>query len=377
VEESKQDAGNEPRAESGVSAEGDSLRAAVVEGLHQESRLTAPAGEPESTEAAEPIPARRRTWLLWAAGATAVVVLAGAGLWAWTRGPLKGYRAVASVNGTRITRSELDAHMAFLIKTGRLPAKMAADEAAQAALDRAILDDLINRRLLMAEVDRRQIKLDPKEEEALAGKPLPPGPHAKAPESPAPGKAEAPEAAPDPAIRDEVRRQLLVGRLVEQVTEGIAVSDDEVAKYYGDNKQSFFMPGAAKLRILVVDTQAEAEHLHKQIAGGADFAALVRDHSKGPAKEAGGDLGWVDVRMLPPALGQAVTAIPKAGLAPVVAGGDKFYVLRVEGRQGERQVPLAEVKDQLKPALLMERKRAKFSEMLAELRKNAKIEIYI
>jgi len=284
---------------------------------------------------------------------------------------------VASVDGARISRSDLDAHMAFLTKLGRLPAQMAADENARAALDRAILDDLINRRLLMAEVDRRQIKLEAKEEEALAGKAEPPPAEAKPADPAAPGKAEPPAAAQDPAIRAEVRRQLLVGRLAEKVTEGVSLTDADIAKYYEDNRQSFVMPGAAKLRVLVTDTREEAEHLHKQIAGGKDFAALARDHTKGPAKEGGGDLGWVDVRMLPPAIAEAVNAIPKTGLTPVVAGGDKFYILRVEGRQGERQVPLAEVKEQLKPALLLERKRAKFGEMLADLRKNAKIEIYL
>ncbi len=382
MDESKQDVstegeGNVPAgAESGGPTAGGSPRGETGEGPRDEPQPAEPSVETAVPEAAEPVATKRRAWLWWAAGAAAVVILAGAGAWAWTRGPLKGYRAVASVNGARISRSELDAHLAFLTKLGRLPAAMAADENARAALDRAILDDLINRRLLMAEVERRQIKLEAKEEEALAGKLEPAGAEAKPPEPAGPGKAEAPAAAHDPAIRDEVRRQLLVGRLAEKVTEGVSLSEEDIAKYYEDNRQSFVMPGAARLRVLVVDTREEAEHLSKQIAGGKDFASVVRDFTKGPAKESGGDLGWVDVRMLPPPIAQAVNAIPKTGMTPVIASGDKYYILRIEGRQGERQVPLAEVKDQLKPALLLERRRAKFGEMLADLRQSAKVEIY-
>jgi len=327
-----------------------------------------PLGTPESA------PPRRRPWLWWAGGAAVVAALAAGGIWAWTQGPLKGYRAVASVNAARITRAELDGHVAFLTKLGRIPPATPADEAAQVALDRAILDDLINRRLLMAEVERRQIRLEPKEEEALSRPPAAPGAEAQ-PSDPA--KPGPPAADRDPVIREEVRRQILVGRLAEQVTGEIKVSDEDAAKYYGENRQAFIMPGAARLRLLLVTTRAEAEHLRQRIAGGADFAAVARDHSQGPGKESGGDLGWVDLRMLPPALAQAVQAIPTTGLTPVVDVGEKFYVLRVEGRQGERVVPLAEVKEQLKPALLMEKKRARFGEMLAELRKNAAIEIYL
>jgi hypothetical protein len=343
------------------------------QGEQTEVAPTDPAGD---SEAPEPVRTKRRAWLWWGAGAVGVVLLFVGGVWAWTQGPLKGYRAVASVDGGRVTRNELDGHAAFLTKTGRLPVTTPADEAARVALDRVILDDLINRRLLLAEVDRRQITLDPKEEEALAGKPPAPAGEAKpsAPGAPPPAPAATEQ---DPAIREEVRRQLLVGRLIDKATEGVALSEAEVAKYYQENRQAFVVPGTARLRALVVATREEAEHLHKRIVGGADFAAIVRDHSKGPEADKGGDLGWVDLRMLPPALAEAVQAIPKTGVTPVVAGGDKFFILRVEGRQGERQVPLDEVKEQLRPALLVERKRAKFKEFLAELRKNAKVEIYL
>jgi len=341
---------------------------------------TEPAAETPPSEplgAPESAPPRRRPWLWWAGGAAVVAALAAGGIWAWTQGPLKGYRAVAKVNADRITRAELNGHVAFLTKLGRIPPATPADEAAQAALDRAILDDLINRRLLMTEVERRQIRLEPKEEEALSRPPAGPAAEATPSDSAKPGAAPPPAPDQDPVIREEVRRQILVGRLAEQVTGGISVSDEDVARYYGENRQAFIMPGAARLRLLLVATRAEAEHLRQRIAGGADFAAVARDHSQGPGKESGGDLGWVDLRMLPPALAQAVRAIPTTGLTPVVDAGEKFYVLRVEGRQGERLVPLAEVKEQLKPALLMEKKRARFGEMLAELRKNAAIEIYL
>ncbi len=47
----------------------------------------------------------------------------------------------------------------------------------------------------------------------------------------------------------------------------------------------------ARARHILVPTQEQCDELKKQIEGGADFAALAREHSKCPSGQKGGDLG--------------------------------------------------------------------------------------
>lgn len=48
----------------------------------------------------------------------------------------------------------------------------------------------------------------------------------------------------------------------------------------------------AAARHILTDTEAQCEDLKSQIEGGADFAALAKEHSKCPSGgQAGGDLG--------------------------------------------------------------------------------------
>jgi len=47
----------------------------------------------------------------------------------------------------------------------------------------------------------------------------------------------------------------------------------------------------AQARHILVPTQAECETLKKQIEGGADFAAVAKQHSKCPSGARGGALG--------------------------------------------------------------------------------------
>lgn len=47
----------------------------------------------------------------------------------------------------------------------------------------------------------------------------------------------------------------------------------------------------ARARHILVPTQEACEGLKTQIEGGADFAAVARDHSQCPSGKQGGDLG--------------------------------------------------------------------------------------
>ncbi len=47
----------------------------------------------------------------------------------------------------------------------------------------------------------------------------------------------------------------------------------------------------ASARHILVDTEDQAQELKKQIEGGADFAALAKEHSSCPSGQRGGELG--------------------------------------------------------------------------------------
>jgi parvulin-like peptidyl-prolyl isomerase len=178
-------------------------------------------------------------------------------------------------------------------------------------------------------------------------------------------------------VRGEMQRQLLTTRLAEKVTADVAISDEDVRKYYETHPQVARSPGHVRVRILSVDSREKADQLRAQIVRGADFGTLVRQHSMGGYKESGGDTGWIDPRFLPGPVAAAAGAAAINALTPVVEVQGRFFVVKVEGREGPREVPLAEAKDRLGKALLAERKRMKFTEWLEERRRSARIEIYL
>jgi parvulin-like peptidyl-prolyl isomerase len=313
-----------------------------------------------------------RSRVLWGAAGIVLVAAAVFGAWLGFSGAWKAWGAVATLDGKRIARAELDQHLDYLTKQGRLRPEAMADPARRKEAERAALDDLITRRVLLAEAQRLKIVVGPGEEDVAF----------RTAHGGQPGEFKLADMAKKKGedvdrLREEVRGQLLMTRLAEKITEDVRVSDEDAAKYYEAHRQSFTAPGEAHLRLLIVESKEDAEKLRAQAVKGADFAALVRQYGKGGHKENGGDMGWVDSRMLPATIAKAVEAIPQTGVTPVIEAKGGFYLLRVEGRRPPREVPLAEVKDRLVQMVTAERKQARFAEWLEERRRAAKIEIYL
>ncbi|HSM58739.1 MAG TPA: SurA N-terminal domain-containing protein [Candidatus Sulfomarinibacteraceae bacterium] len=131
-----------------------------------------------------------------------------------------------------------------------------------------------------------------------------------------------------------------------------------------------------RARYIQVDDQALAESLSEQIANGADFAALAREHSLDQATAAdGGDLGYfAQGTLLVPELEEAAFALQPGEVSNVITatgangGQTVYYLVQVVDLDPER--PLGP--DQ-RAALLQER----FEAWLVEQWSQAEIERYI
>ena len=81
------------------------------------------------------------------------------------------------------------------------------------------------------------------------------------------------------------------------------------------------------LRLLVVETEAEAADLRRQIAEGAGFERLARAHSLDPSSTSGGYLGALAISDLRPEFQVALRGLDPGGLSPVARVGDDYFLL--------------------------------------------------
>ena len=118
------------------------------------------------------------------------------------------------------------------------------------------------------------------------------------------------------------------------------------------------------------DAWAKAEKLLVELRGGADFAALAKEHSADSGSaEKGGDLGFFspDDQSLSPEVKKAIFALSAGQVSSPVKDGGRYYVFKVTE---VRARPL----DEVRAAVLQKVQAAKLQERLEEIRKSVKVE---
>jgi peptidyl-prolyl cis-trans isomerase C len=176
----------------------------------------------------------------------------------------------------------------------------------------------------------------------------------------------------DPKVRDQLalaRLQVLVDAGLQKYLEAHPVQDSELRPEY--DAQVAALPREYHARLILVDDQAAAEAITKELKGGADFAKLAAKRSKDSSSKSGGDLGWFTLDTMVPPFASAVKAMQPGQLTEQpVQSQYGWHVIKLEETRATSAPPFDEVKDRVK--MIVQRK--KLQSHLEELRKAAQVE---
>lgn len=183
-------------------------------------------------------------------------------------------------------------------------------------------------------------------------------------------------------LQDSPEAKEMLKRAEEEIVQQVYLSKQIETKFTPDNLKRAYAefvknnPAQEEVRArhILVKTKAEAEALIKQIKGGADFVKLASEQKIDTAAAGqGGDLGYFVASEMVEPFSKAAFAM-KAGdvtNAPVETSFG-WHVIKVEDKR-PRPVPTQE---QAEPQLRSEIAQQAVKDIVADLRKTAKIELY-
>ncbi len=174
-----------------------------------------------------------------------------------------------------------------------------------------------------------------------------------------------------------VRKQM--ARIEEQVLERAflttyinkRITDKALKDQYEKMVKQVAVKEEISARHILLETEAQANEVIKELQGGGDFAELAKSRSKGPSGPSGGDLGFFAEGQMVPAFSKAAFAL-KVGETTKEAVQTQFgwHVIKVEDRRTVQPPTLEQSEAQLRLALSREIGTA----FLQELRKTATVE---
>ncbi len=187
------------------------------------------------------------------------------------------------------------------------------------------------------------------------------------------GYAEKPDIARE---AHKLENELLLDHLVGTVIyPRVQVTEEEIQAFYVANPKPFTEPEAARLSIILLESERDAEAVMQEVRGGADFSILARRLSKDPVTaQVGGELGWVSKGRLDPTI-EAVVFSMKVGETGVVKNDKASYVLRLEDQRPAHIQEFALVRDKARELLLAQRRREEVNHWIVRLRERSEIVI--
>jgi parvulin-like peptidyl-prolyl isomerase len=138
------------------------------------------------------------------------------------------------------------------------------------------------------------------------------------------------------------------------------IDSQECRAFYEKNKSKYIGPGkvrASQIYFPFTDSMSAdarqklmttVKELRAKILGGANFAAMAKQHSRGPGAAEGGDIGWFKKGDLRPDLETPLFALKKGELSDIVTTETGLLLLQKTDEEAEKQLPFEEVKDRVR-----------------------------
>lgn len=182
-------------------------------------------------------------------------------------------------------------------------------------------------------------------------------------------------------VREEVRRSLLVEKLLARVIK-VEVGRKQVEDYYHEHLDRFQRPPMVRASHILIkiengdrdQARKRAQELLARLQQGEDFAALARQVSQDPlTRDKGGDLGFFPEHPTPVA--QAAFRLKVGELSDLVESPYGLHILKVTDKRPAGLAPLAEVFDEIRNMLEEDEQEEREEQLVQQLKQKAKIQI--
>ena len=186
----------------------------------------------------------------------------------------------------------------------------------------------------------------------------------------------------DPEIAsqvDQLRRRLIVQRVMKDYQEPPPLTDEEIRSYYDQNKR-MFSGGQVRASHILVKDEDLAKKLREELRqdpSPSKFQELAKANSIDTATAArGGDLGFFGQGRMVAEFERAAFALQNPGdISEVVKTPFGYHIIMITDRKEGEDKPFDEVKDRIRIALLNTRRQEQVNKKFEDLRKKAAMEI--
>lgn len=188
--------------------------------------------------------------------------------------------------------------------------------------------------------------------------------------------------------RTQIREQLERLRLVSQeVRSKIQITEKDIRDYYTANPEKYEKEETYHARLITLNIPSNASNaeikrikdsisaIYAEAKSGKSFEDLARKNSQDPSAKEGGDLGPFKRGEMLPEFDNVLTKLKPGEISEPFATQSGLHIVKLEGRSHGELQPFEQVKGDIADLLYKKKSEERFNQWLADLRKNAAVEM--
>lgn len=176
--------------------------------------------------------------------------------------------------------------------------------------------------------------------------------------------------------REELRRQLLIRKIMTEVTESITpITFEEIKTYFNFHKDEFKQPQMVRFRQIVTKTREEAEKILERLNKGDNLKELAKEYSLTTETQKGGEDGWVDRGSLEESMENVLFSLPIGKISPIVKTPYGYHIFQVLAKRPGGLKRLPEVMKEIELKLSNQKNESYYKKWLKELKEQFPVKI--
>lgn len=172
-------------------------------------------------------------------------------------------------------------------------------------------------------------------------------------------------------IKANVLKQYAINKLLSD----ISATEEEVTKYYNDNKEQFHTAEAVGASHILVKEEEKANQILKEIKNGLSFEDAASKYSTCPSKENGGNLGEFTRGKMVPEFEAAAFNMEEGKISDPVKTQFGYHLIRVDHKKEAGISTFDEVKDQITKQIIGVKQQEKYLNKTDELKNKHDVKI--
>ena len=175
-----------------------------------------------------------------------------------------------------------------------------------------------------------------------------------------------------------LKQDLALRIWMQDIAKNIVVEEENIKKYYNENKAKFKKPIELKASHILLKTQKEAEeiieNLNKSKDLKLDFTKTAKTKSKGPSGTNGGELGWFTTDKMVAEFSEATMKLNVGAITQTpVKTQFGYHIIYLDDKKSSSFVSLDMAQNEIKQFLGQEIFKNKIEKIIKEKKATAKI----